>query len=100
VMRRRAGRPVTQGGTDHASHRLVGLGLSGRETALVLYLAQIACSTIAVVAVNSPDAVVPVLLAWAASGLVLGVLVGLRRRERYSSTGDGGSDAHGSGPTP
>ena len=44
VTRRRAGRPITEGGTDHASHRLAALGLSGREIALVAYSAQIVCS--------------------------------------------------------
>jgi UDP-GlcNAc:undecaprenyl-phosphate GlcNAc-1-phosphate transferase len=80
VMRRRAGRPITQGGTDHASHRLVALGLSGREVALLLYLAQIACSSVAVVAVNAAGALLPLVLAWVALGLVMGVAVVLAAR--------------------
>lgn len=37
VVRRLEGRPVSQGGRDHTSHRLVGLGLSERWTVVVLY---------------------------------------------------------------
>lgn len=38
VMRTLAGRPVSQGGRDHSSHRLVALGLSESQTVRVLYL--------------------------------------------------------------
>lgn len=37
VVRRLEGRPVSQGGRDHTSHRLAALGLSERWTVLVLY---------------------------------------------------------------
>lgn len=37
VVRRLNGRPVSQGGRDHTSHRLVALGLSERGTVLLLY---------------------------------------------------------------
>jgi UDP-GlcNAc:undecaprenyl-phosphate GlcNAc-1-phosphate transferase len=36
-MRKLAGRPVSQGGRDHTSHRLVFLGLSERHAVLTLY---------------------------------------------------------------
>ena len=36
-MRKLAGRPVSQGGRDHTSHRLVFLGLSERHAVLMLY---------------------------------------------------------------
>ena len=36
-MRRLAGRPVSQGGRDHTSHRLVFLGLSEKHAVLTLY---------------------------------------------------------------
>lgn len=38
VARKRSGRPVSQGGRDHTSHRLVALGMSERRAVLVLYL--------------------------------------------------------------
>lgn len=37
VLRTFAGRPVSQGGRDHTSHRLVALGLSERRAVLLLY---------------------------------------------------------------
>ncbi len=37
LVRRIEGRPVSQGGRDHASHRLASRGLGERETVLVLY---------------------------------------------------------------
>ncbi len=41
VTRKLAGRPVSQGGRDHTSHRLVALGMSERRA--VLYLYSFAC---------------------------------------------------------
>lgn len=38
VVRRLEGRPVSQGGRDHTSHRLAALGLSERWTVIVLYV--------------------------------------------------------------
>lgn len=38
VLRTLEGRPVSQGGRDHLSHRLVALGLSERQAVLLLYL--------------------------------------------------------------
>ncbi len=37
LVRKMAGRPVSQGGRDHTSHRLVFLGLSERHAVLMLY---------------------------------------------------------------
>ncbi|MGH9754042.1 MAG: hypothetical protein ACREA2_14795, partial [Blastocatellia bacterium] len=38
VARKLSGRPVSQGGRDHTSHRLVALGMSERRAVLMLYL--------------------------------------------------------------
>jgi UDP-GlcNAc:undecaprenyl-phosphate GlcNAc-1-phosphate transferase len=38
VTRKLTGRPVSQGGRDHTSHRLVALGMSERRATLLLYL--------------------------------------------------------------
>lgn len=38
VTRKLSGRPVSQGGRDHTSHRLVALGISERRAVLMLYL--------------------------------------------------------------
>jgi UDP-GlcNAc:undecaprenyl-phosphate/decaprenyl-phosphate GlcNAc-1-phosphate transferase len=40
ISRLRRGVPVSQGGRDHVSHRLVGAGLSHREAVMALYLAS------------------------------------------------------------
>ncbi len=37
LLRKWSGRPVSQGGRDHSSHRLVFMGLSEREAVLMLY---------------------------------------------------------------
>jgi UDP-GlcNAc:undecaprenyl-phosphate/decaprenyl-phosphate GlcNAc-1-phosphate transferase len=37
IMRKLNGRPVSQGGRDHTSHRLVAIGLSERKAAFVLW---------------------------------------------------------------
>lgn len=38
ITRKFSGRPVSQGGRDHASHRLVALGMSQRRAVFTLYL--------------------------------------------------------------
>ncbi len=48
-MRRLSGRPVSQGGRDHASHRLVFLGLSERHAVLMLYALSLASGALALV---------------------------------------------------
>ena len=57
TSRRLVGRPISQGGRDHTSHRLAALGLSDRGVVLLLYVVA------AVLAVSA-------LLAEAVSGLV------------------------------
>jgi UDP-GlcNAc:undecaprenyl-phosphate GlcNAc-1-phosphate transferase len=48
VSRKLHGRPVSQGGRDHTSHRLVALGLSERALALVLWALAAAAGGVAV----------------------------------------------------
>lgn len=47
-----AGRPITQGGRDHTSHRLVALGMSERRAVWLLYALAIAAGVLAVLARN------------------------------------------------
>ena len=47
VTRTLAGRPVSVGGRDHTSHRLVALGLSERSAVLVLYLVAVVSGGVA-----------------------------------------------------
>jgi UDP-GlcNAc:undecaprenyl-phosphate/decaprenyl-phosphate GlcNAc-1-phosphate transferase len=53
ISRRMAGRPVSQGGRDHTSHRLVALGLSERNAALTLYTLAALSGAVAVLVRNS-----------------------------------------------
>jgi UDP-GlcNAc:undecaprenyl-phosphate/decaprenyl-phosphate GlcNAc-1-phosphate transferase len=47
ITRKGSGRPVSQGGRDHTSHRLVALGMSERRAVLVLYLLAAASGALA-----------------------------------------------------
>jgi UDP-GlcNAc:undecaprenyl-phosphate/decaprenyl-phosphate GlcNAc-1-phosphate transferase len=53
VSRRMAGRPVSQGGRDHTSHRLVALGLTERNAALTLWIVAALSGAVAVTVRNS-----------------------------------------------
>lgn len=37
LMRKLSGRPISTGGQDHSSHRVVGIGFSERTAVLILY---------------------------------------------------------------
>jgi UDP-GlcNAc:undecaprenyl-phosphate GlcNAc-1-phosphate transferase len=47
VTRRLRGQPVSVGGTDHSSHRLVRMGLNERDAVMLLYLVTVASGTVA-----------------------------------------------------
>jgi UDP-GlcNAc:undecaprenyl-phosphate/decaprenyl-phosphate GlcNAc-1-phosphate transferase len=50
IMRTLEGRPLSQGGRDHLSHRLVAVGLSERQAVLVLYVLAAAFGSLGLVA--------------------------------------------------
>lgn len=50
VTRRLRGQPISQGGTDHSSHRLVHLGLNERSAVLLLSLLSLASGAVAIAA--------------------------------------------------
>ena len=52
VTRKMAGRPISQGGRDHTSHRLVALGLSEQRAVWLLYALAIGAGAMAVLARN------------------------------------------------
>jgi UDP-GlcNAc:undecaprenyl-phosphate GlcNAc-1-phosphate transferase len=54
VTRRLRGQPVSLGGTDHSSHRLVRLGLPERKAVLLLYTATAASGAVAIAARRLP----------------------------------------------
>lgn len=68
AARRRAGRAVSQGGTDHLSHRLVAAGFSGRGALGVLAGLQLCAGAVAVLLLAAPAS-----LQWAA--IVTGAVV-------------------------
>jgi UDP-GlcNAc:undecaprenyl-phosphate GlcNAc-1-phosphate transferase len=67
VSRRRAGRPLMLGGTDHVSHRLRRLGLSTGQVALAL------SGTAAVTCL----AVIPMMRGWVPAPVPLGIGIGV-----------------------
>lgn len=48
ISRLRRGVPISSGGRDHVSHRLVRLGMSVRQAVSTIYLAAILCGSVAV----------------------------------------------------
>jgi UDP-GlcNAc:undecaprenyl-phosphate GlcNAc-1-phosphate transferase len=60
LVRRIEGRPISQGGRDHTSHRLAGLGLSERVTVLMLYGVTAGISTLGLLASASGLVFLPV----------------------------------------
>ena len=50
IVRTLEGRPLSQGGRDHLSHRLVAVGLSERQSVLVLYVLAIGFGSLGLVA--------------------------------------------------
>jgi UDP-GlcNAc:undecaprenyl-phosphate GlcNAc-1-phosphate transferase len=50
IVRTLEGRPLSQGGRDHLSHRLVAVGLSERQAVLVLYVLAVSFGSLGLVA--------------------------------------------------
>jgi UDP-GlcNAc:undecaprenyl-phosphate GlcNAc-1-phosphate transferase len=72
IVRKLEGRPVSQGGRDHTSHRLAALGLSERWTVTVLYLVAGVMAALGLLAQALGLAFVPL----AALGVIALVLFG------------------------
>ncbi len=74
VTRRLRGQPVSVGGTDHSSHRLVRMGLPERKAVLLLYAATAASGAVAVGArrLAYPEAL-GVMLLWLFFLLLFGI---------------------------
>lgn len=77
VTRKLAGRPVSQGGRDHTSHRLVALGLSERAATLTLYAVALVSGSVAVLAYHSSTSIAVAVLPIFAFGVaILAVYLG------------------------
>jgi UDP-GlcNAc:undecaprenyl-phosphate GlcNAc-1-phosphate transferase len=72
TLRRIAGRPVSQGGRDHASHRLAALGLTDRHAVLLLYGVAASFAALALFAEEIGGVVLPL----GALGVVALILFG------------------------
>lgn len=79
IARTREGRPVFLGGTDHSSHRLTELGLSGTSVALATYTAQLLLCGAALLLVNADPAVVvgALMLVLVIAAFILGRFLGM-----------------------
>ena len=91
ITRKRSGRPVSQGGRDHTSHRLVALGMSERRAVQVLYLlAAISGGLALLVRGMRLEAVLLLVSAFALTILLLGLYLGKVRvyddGQRHSNT--------------
>jgi UDP-GlcNAc:undecaprenyl-phosphate GlcNAc-1-phosphate transferase len=62
VTRRLRGQAISQGGTDHSSHRLVRLGLRERRAVLLLYALSAGSGAVALLTRHSSSAGAPVLI--------------------------------------
>jgi UDP-GlcNAc:undecaprenyl-phosphate GlcNAc-1-phosphate transferase len=77
VVRRLNGRPISQGGRDHSSHRMVALGLTERATVSVLYAISAAFGGLSIASARLPTAATLVLAALMFGALALfGVFLG------------------------
>lgn len=76
VTRRLRGQPISQGGTDHSSHRLVQLGLSERNAVLLLLTLPVISGAVALAARHIFYAHAVVLMAvWFLALLVFGIFL-------------------------
>lgn len=86
LLRWRQGRPITVGGKDHSSHRLVRLGLGRTETVLLIYLFALTHALTAALVTSVTLRLALIALAISASVLFIFGMV-LRKADVY---GDGG----------
>ncbi len=91
VMRKLAGRPISQGGRDHTSHRLVALGISERRAVLLLYALAASASALAVLIRTLPPFVLLWLIPLCTLGLLcIGIYLGKVRVYENGENGENG----------
>jgi UDP-GlcNAc:undecaprenyl-phosphate GlcNAc-1-phosphate transferase len=96
LSRIRRGIPISRGGKDHFSHRLVALGLTRREAVLVLYLVQAALGVAALVIMQAD-----LLVGYAMGAVVLiCAIIGAYRLEQVDLTGTNPAPAGTPPPVP
>ena len=91
VTRTLAGRPVSMGGRDHTSHRLVALGLTERSAVLFLYLMAVLSGAVALGSYRyGLSQMVVVVMFLATAAVLFGVFLG--RLEVYPAREAGAPD--------
>lgn len=74
ILRKLAGRSLSQGGRDHTSHRLVALGLSERRAVWLLYGLAGSAGLLAVLVQSlQPDISIPAVIAFSLGLILLGI---------------------------
>ncbi|MFP4229397.1 MAG: hypothetical protein ACLFTE_11310 [Salinivenus sp.] len=97
VVRSWAGRPISEGGRDHTSHRLVQLGLSETHAVLLLYGLSLMSGALALLLLFVDVTLFYALAALVGAGLaVVGLHLARANVSRYGPTGGDGVSA----PTP
>jgi UDP-GlcNAc:undecaprenyl-phosphate GlcNAc-1-phosphate transferase len=92
VTRLLAGRSIAVGGRDHTSHRLVAVGLSERQTLLLLAAVSAAAGGVAILSYRAGMSQIVVLLALLVIGLVLlGIYLSRVRVVQSPSERNGGA---------
>jgi len=77
VTRKLSGRPVSQGGRDHSSHRLVALGIPERRAVVLLYALAAASGLIALLVRGTKiDVMLPVVAVYTLVMLFIGLYLG------------------------
>ena len=80
ITRKLSGRPISQGGRDHTSHRLVALGMSERRAVLMLYaFAAVSGMLALMVRLLETSIAIAVVPAFALLALFLGLYLGQLR---------------------
>lgn len=72
LLRRRAGRPISVGGRDHSSHRLVAAGMTERSAVWSLWAVAAACATFGPLTYMHPRWFLPALAGFVALFAVFG----------------------------
>ncbi len=74
LLRQMRGKPVSEGGRDHSSHRLVVLGLSERKTVLLIYAMSLGFGLIALFYARVDVTIITI---FAALAVIFAILLGL-----------------------
>lgn len=86
IARALSGRPVTLGGRDHSSHRLVGLGFSEKMSVIILYTLTLVGGVIAILMSMFPQTSMFLFGAYSTFLVVIGLYLGKKKIHSYETT--------------